>query len=124
MFHKHEHGMEGGLLHHFHHRMPLKGLLPIAVLSLIKDKPTHGGEIYQGLKDKFDIEAPRPVIYILLRRLERMGLMVSRWDVQESGPAKRKYTITEDGVEFFNFGLERLKKASKIINSLTGQKAG
>ena len=118
MFHRHE---EDADHHSFHHGLPVRGLLPVLVLSIIKDKPTHGGEIYQGLKDKFDINAPRPVIYILLRRLEKAGLMVSSWDIQESGPARRNYTITEDGIEVFNFGVEKLKKVSKIINTLTDE---
>jgi DNA-binding PadR family transcriptional regulator len=124
MFHRRqeEHEKWGGV-HHFFHRLPLRGLLPIAVLGLIKDKPAHGGEIFQSLQEKLGIEAPRPVIYMLLRRLERTGLMVSSWDIQESGPAKRRYTITEDGLEYLNVGLESLKKVSHIINQLTGEKA-
>src|SRR5512139_3524108 len=74
--------------HGFFHGQPLRGMLAIAVLGLIKDKPAHGAEIAQSLKDKFEIEAPRPVVYMLLRRLERHGYMVSSWDIQESGPAR------------------------------------
>lgn len=125
MFHRgFHHGMEeergeqGGRFFHGH---PLRGMLAVAVLSLIKDSPAHGGEIAQRLKDKFDVEVPRPVIYMLLRRLEGHGLMVSAWDIQESGPARRKYTITEDGIEYYNSGIERLKKLAKIINTLTSQ---
>ena len=106
----------------FYGRPPLRGVLPIAVLSLIKDKPAHGGEIFQTLQDKFEIEAARPVIYMLMRRMERFGLMISEWDIQTSGPARRKYTITEEGLEHLKSGLERLKKQSKIIKILTGEK--
>lgn len=97
-------------------------VLPVAVLTLIKDKPTHGGEIFQSLKDKYGIEAARPVIYMLMRRMERHGLMLSSWDIQENGPARRKYTITEDGLEYLNNGLERLKKSIKTIKLLIGEK--
>ena len=97
-------------------------VLPIAVLSLIKDKPTHGGEIFQSLKDKYEIEAARPVIYMLLRRLERHGFMLSTWDIQDSGPARRRYTITEDGLEYLKDGIERLKKAGATIKLITGEK--
>jgi PadR family transcriptional regulator PadR len=107
----------------FFHGKPLRGLLPIAVLGLINDKPAHGGDIYQRLREKFDIETPRPVVYVLLRKLERGGLMVSTWDIQESGPAKRRYTITEDGLEYLNLGVETLKNFSKIIKHLTTGKA-
>ena len=37
----HEHG--------FFHGQPLRGMLAIAVLGLIKDKPAHGAEIAQSL---------------------------------------------------------------------------
>jgi PadR family transcriptional regulator PadR len=106
----------------FFRGQPLRGMLAIAVLGLIKDKPAHGAEITQSLKDRFDIEAPRPVVYMLLRRLERHGLMASSWDIQDSGPARRKYTITEDGLEYFNQGIERLKKVAKAISQLVGEK--
>jgi PadR family transcriptional regulator PadR len=104
----------------FFHGPPLRGVIPIAVLSLIKDKPAHGGEIFQSLQEKFGIDVARPVVYMLLRRLERYGLMLSSWDIQENGPARRKYTITEDGLDHLNYGLERLKKVRKTINLLTG----
>jgi len=128
MFHRghmghEEEGFQTGVHGHgFFRGQPLRGMLAIAVLGLIKEKAAHGAEIAQSLKDKFDIEAPRPVVYVLLRRLERHGLMVSSWDIQESGPARRKYTITEDGLEYLNQGLERLKKVAKAINQLIGEK--
>jgi len=120
--HRREINNERGRLHQSVSGPPLRGVLPTAVLSLIKDKSAHGGEIFQSLQDKFGLEVARPVIYMLLRRLERHRLMVSNWDIQESGPARRKYTITEDGLDHLNDGLERLKKASKAIKILIGEK--
>ena len=113
---------EGMGVRGFFHRQALGGLLPITALSLIKDKPAHGGEIVQSLKDKYEIEAPRAVIYVMLRGLERHGLVVSKWDIGDSGPAKRQYTITEEGLEYLNVAQERLKKARQIIGKLTGDK--
>ena len=107
---------------HFLPGPPLRGVLPIAVLRLIKDKPAHGGDIIQNLEKTFGIQVARPVVYMLLRRLERHGMMLSTWDVQESGPARRRYTITEEGLAHLDDGLERLKKASKVINLLTSPK--
>lgn len=124
MYHKRETGDSGhGQYHGFFHGPPLRGVVPIAVLSLIRDKPAHGGEIFQSLQDRYEIDVARPVIYMLLRRLERYGLMLSSWDIPENGPARRKYTITEDGLEHLNYGIERLKKVSKSISLLTGEKA-
>lgn len=102
--------------------IPLRGLLHIVILSLIKDKTAHGGEIYQRLKEKFGIDAPRAIIYALLRRMERDGLLVSTWDIRESGPARRMYTITEDGLEYYQSALERFREVMKIIKVLLEEK--
>jgi PadR family transcriptional regulator PadR len=107
----------------FFHGPPLRGVIPIAVLSLIKDKPVHGGEIFQNLQDKYNVDVARPVVYMLLRRMERYGLILSTWDIPENGPARRRYTITEEGLDHLKYGLERLKKLSKTISLLTGEKA-
>lgn len=97
---------------------PLRGILRIAIINLIKDKPAHGGEIYQSLKEKFQIDPPRGIIYNLLRRMEAEGLILSNWDIQESGPARRIYRITDDGLEYVKSTLERLRKSRKMIDIL------
>ena len=102
--------------------IPLRGLLHIVILSLIKDKRAHGGEIYQSLKEKFGLDAPRAVIYALLRKTEADGLIVSTWDIKGSGPARRMYTITEDGIEYYQDALERLKGLVKMINVMLEEK--
>ena len=103
--------------------VPLRGLLHIAALTLIKDKPAHGGEIYQSLKNRFGIDAPRAIIYALLRRAEENGFIISSWDIPESGPARRMYRITEEGLDYLKSTLERLKKAAELIQALVGEKA-
>jgi len=102
--------------------VPLRGLLHIVILSLIKDKTAHGGEIYQSLKEKFGLDAPRAVIYALLRKTEGDGLLVSSWDIKGSGPARRKYTITEDGIEYYRDALDRLRGVVKMIQLLLAEK--
>jgi DNA-binding PadR family transcriptional regulator len=101
-----------------HTDAPLRGLLHIAILKLIKDKSAHGGEIHQNLKEKFQIDAPRGIIYALLRRMEGDSLIVSNWDIQETGPARRIYHITEDGLEYLKGFLDRLRRASQMIHIL------
>ena len=105
-----------------HTEAPLRGLLNIAIINLIKDKPAYGGEIYLTLKEKFRIDAPRGIIYALLRKMEGDSLIVSNWDIQETGPARRIYHITEDGLEYLKDYLERLRRASQMIHILLEDK--
>jgi PadR family transcriptional regulator PadR len=106
----------------FHSETPLRGILRIAIIDLIKAKSVHGGEIYQSLKDKFQIDTPRGIIYTLLRRMEGEGLILSNWDIQESGPARRIYRITEEGLEYLKSAMERLKRSSQMIKILLNEK--
>ena len=115
-------------MHHFdkhiHHRRvhhksaPMRGLLHACILCIIREKPAYGSEIHQKLKEKFNIEPPKPLVYTLLRRMERSGLIVSTWDIQESGPARRVYKITEEGIEHLRNMANRLKKIIPIIESI------
>ena len=105
-----------------HTEAPLRGLLHIAIIDLIKDKPAHGGEIYQTLKEKFLIDVPRGIIYALLRRMEEDSLIISNWSIRESGPARRIYHITEDGLEYLKCSLERLRRAGQMIDILRKEK--
>lgn len=102
--------------------IPLRGLLHIIILNLIKDKTIHGGEIYQNLKERFGLDAPRAVIYALLRKAEADGLLASSWDIKKSGPARRVYVITEDGMEYYQDALKRMGGVMKILQILLGEK--
>ncbi|HJX36435.1 MAG TPA: PadR family transcriptional regulator [Dehalococcoidales bacterium] len=93
----------------------LKGILSIAIIELVKVKPIHGGEIYQSLKEKFQIDTPRGIIYTILRKMEGEGLLFSKWDIQESGPARRIYHITEEGLEYLKYAMDRLRRSKQII---------
>ncbi|MEM0083999.1 MAG: PadR family transcriptional regulator [Candidatus Methanomethylicia archaeon] len=117
--HKHEEEEE---YHHeeiCHHKaIPIRGFAHLAVLKILKDKSTSGSEIQKTLKENYGFEVPRPIIYGLLRRMEFMGLLTSRWDTSEPGPAKRIYTITEEGLEYLNRGLEKVSKLKGLIEKL------
>ena len=50
--------------------------------------------------------------------MEADSIIVSNWDIQESGPARRIYRITEDGLEYLKCSLERLRRAGQMIDIL------
>ncbi len=97
---------------------PVTGLLHLAILRLVKEGPTYGSEIQRTLKEKFGIDEQRPVIYVLLRRMEDLGFLSSVWDTEGGGPARRIYRITEDGFEHLQNSLEGLKKVKEVIDVL------
>ena len=68
------------------------------LLRLVADGPAHGYELLERLppllgEERVDVGN----VYRTLRALEDEGLVSSEWHADLPGPAKRTYTLTEDG---------------------------
>uniref|UniRef100_A0A7J2U5I7 PadR family transcriptional regulator n=1 Tax=Ignisphaera aggregans TaxID=334771 RepID=A0A7J2U5I7_9CREN len=103
------------------HGVPVRGLLSLAILSLIKRKAMHGAEVHRLLKEKFGIEVPKSIVYVLLRRLEHLGFVTSKWETEEGGPARRVYMITDEGIEYLEAVVEALRDTKKIIDIILAE---
>ena len=69
-----------------------------AILLLLRERPAHGYELLEHLPELTDEQrVEMGNLYRLLRALEEEGLLSSKWDETSSGPAKRRYAITERG---------------------------
>jgi len=99
----------------------MRGLLHIAILSILRDREVHGAEIGRLLEDRYNIVVPRAMVYGLLRRLEGHGLVSSQWSVEGSGPARRVYQITEEGLDYLDDSLDRLKRVKSRIELLISE---
>ena len=74
---------------------------PRLLLELAK-KTSHGYELIERLGQEGS-PAPDPGnFYRMLRSLEEDGLVCSTWDTQNSGPARRVYKLTDQGMEFLH----------------------
>ena len=69
-----------------------------ALLLLLSRGPTHGYELLERLPEHLgDERVDVGNVYRALRGLEEEGLVVSEWRADLPGPAKRTYTLTDDG---------------------------
>ena len=69
-----------------------------ALLLLLRERPAHGYELLEALpaltgESRVDMGN----LYRVLRALEEDGLVTSRWEAGEPGPAKRTYDLTTEG---------------------------
>jgi len=128
-YHEHEEHREGeccghGRWHHLgrHWRfgyVPLRGLLHLLVLKLLSESPLRGTEVRSALKDRLDLDIPGSAIYVILGMLEDKGLVVSSWETEERGPARKVYRISEYGLEYLKEMVEEIKKYRKVLDYLT-----
>ena len=77
----------------------LKGHLDLIVLAALAPGCAHGYAIIDAIRRKsggaFDL--PEGTVYPVLHRLERAGLLASRWTTAESGRRRRVYALTQRG---------------------------
>jgi len=75
-----------------------------ALLLMLHDGPSHGYDLANQLSGiQFPGEPPDPpTVYRNLRQMEESGLVKSRWETSEAGPAKRLYELTDEGEELLH----------------------
>ena len=89
---------------------PRKWLYPVTLLFL-KEECSYGYEIMERLDEEFGIEQINPgSVYRTLRQIENEGFCESEWDTSESGPARRMYSITDEGDAYLDAWAEACKQ--------------
>ena len=95
-----------------------RGTLTIAVLSQLNE-PQYGYSLVTMLYD-IGVPVEPGTLYPLLRRLEKQGLLDSKWDTNESRPRKY-YLLSETGNEVYQLLVkewnEIAESLEKVINN-------
>ena len=94
-----------------------RGILPLAVLSLLKDKK-YGYALIGDLQEA-GIEIDQGTLYPMLRRLEAQELLTSSWILEGTRP-RRYYEINDTGAKI----LEMLTQEWNSLNTVMGNLLG
>ncbi|HDT13708.1 MAG TPA: PadR family transcriptional regulator [Candidatus Aminicenantes bacterium] len=88
------------------------------ILAILKRGESYGYEIIQQVRDITggELDWSEPMLYPFLKRLERDGLIRSKWRLSDKGPLRKYYTLTKPGLA----ELEREKSQwLKVHSALT-----
>jgi DNA-binding PadR family transcriptional regulator len=90
---------------------------PVVLLLLEKKGRSYGYDLSGDLKEYAltDAEIERGALYRTLRQLEANGNVVSAWDFEESGPARRVYKLTAKGERHLDEWATVLEHVSKSM---------
>ena len=89
-----------------------------ALLLLLRERPAHGYELLEALPALTgEARVDMGNLYRVLRALEEDGLVTSRWEAGEPGPAKRTYELTAEGRRLLDRWAEALTRAQGTISS-------
>jgi PadR family transcriptional regulator, regulatory protein PadR len=95
---------------------PRNWLEPVALVTL-REWNSYGYELMQRLT-QFGFEAMNPgTLYRTLRRMEENGVVKSKWETSEGGPARRRYFITEAGEMYLRLWADALEQSQRTMNA-------
>ena len=99
----------------------LDKLLQPNILIILAKQKLHGYMIIQQLEsgnlfhnEKIDNTG----VYRTLKTLEDRGMVSSEWVLEESGPAKKTYMITEKGLECLDTWIQTLENYKNTIENI------
>jgi poly-beta-hydroxybutyrate-responsive repressor len=95
---------------------PERYIQPTILMALLEG-PSYGYELLQKLPEYGFLrdDVPPGMIYRHLRQMEEETLVVSRWEAEGSGPAKRVYELTPEGGEVLEAWVGHMeRKADKL----------
>ncbi|MFX0114163.1 MAG: PadR family transcriptional regulator [Candidatus Hodarchaeota archaeon] len=99
-----------------------RGVLQLLVLTIIRQKPSHGFEIVSRIRKSSGglIDLPGGTIYPLLNRLEKNGLLKSiTWEYE--GRKRKTYALTQMGQEVCEQSLDYWRRLIVLVEILTGR---
>ncbi len=76
-----------------------KGDTATLILAVLADAPRHGYAIAREIerRSRNALKAGEGSLYPALRVLESDGLIAGIWEIQPSGPARKVYSLTDNG---------------------------
>jgi poly-beta-hydroxybutyrate-responsive repressor len=94
-------------------------VLPSILLVIAEKGETHGYELASELETLNPEARIEPgAVYRGLRRLEEEAYIVSRWDTEGGGPARRLYSLTEKGQSLLASYNKALEQRIVILQGL------
>lgn len=94
--------------------MPRNFLRPCLLLLLAED-PSHGYDLLEQVS-ALGLEQSDPGgLYRALRAMEQEGLVRSWWEPSDAGPARRTYTLTDDGTDWLHAWAGSLREVRRLL---------
>ena len=96
-------------------------LLQPAIMTILSKEAMHGYRITHALANMalFCGQTPDATgVYRMLKTMESRGLVKSNWDLSDTGPARRRFQLTNDGKTCLKQWMHTLQNYKLAIESL------
>ena len=94
-----------------------KGILEFCILSLLQSEAKYASEILDNLK-RAEMLVVEGTLYPLLTRLKNAQLLEYHWEESNSGPPRKYYQITKQGIEMLTELEKSWQSLQKAVTTL------
>ena len=94
--------------------LPRNYLRP-CLLLLLAEAPSHGYDLLEQVGQLGMERTDAGGLYRALRAMEQEQLVDSWWEHSESGPARRTYTLTDEGLDWLHAWAGSLREVSRLL---------
>ncbi len=95
-----------------------KGILEFCILSIIKQAEAYPSDIAEKMKSA-NLNVFEGTLYPLLTRLKNAGLLTYRWVESVSGPPRKYFSLTTEGLSFLQELETTWKELVDAVNLIT-----
>lgn len=95
-----------------------KGILEFCILSIIEKGEVYPSDIVEKMKEA-NLQILEGTLYPLLTRLKNAGLLSYRWVESASGPPRKYFKLTAEGVNFYNELKQTWQELASAVQLLT-----
>lgn len=95
-----------------------KGVLELAILAVLDREECYAIEIIERLDAWPALAASPGTVYPLLARLDKAGLVGTRWAESAGGPPRKYYRLTREGRASLSDGAEAWAQMSQAMTEI------
>jgi PadR family transcriptional regulator PadR len=95
-----------------------KGVLEFCILSIIKQGEVYPSDIVEKMRAA-NLNIFEGTLYPLLTRLKNAGLLAYRWVESTSGPPRKYFSMTNEGLAFYDDLEKTWKELADAVIKLT-----
>ena len=95
-----------------------KGILEMCILTALKDRERYGYDLVKSLVGVPGLGVTEGTVYPLLSRLRKNGMITSRLEESSEGPARKYYSLTDEGRDAITSMDAHLQTLIKGMNTL------
>jgi len=98
-------------------------LVEPAIVAALLREGGHGYDLRKAISEMTDdtVSVDAGGLYRTLRRMEEEGFVTSTWVEGDSGPQKREYELTADGLELAEDWIAHLRERAELAGMLADE---